>query len=916
VLLVAGCVTAKGVVPVTPVTPAQASLAGVVPARVGGRSTRAETTLPNGVRVILEENHATPVIALQAWVAVGSADDPVELAGAAHFFEHLVARGPTADGTHRQLTREVAALGGEIDTWTSFDETVYAVSVASSFFDAAADLLAGALASPALDGDTIERERKALLAEIRQAQDDPARASAQALFAAAFGAHPYARPVLGTEATVGALGRAQLATFHERAFVGGNITVVVVGDFDAAAARAKITAAFGRLPRGPRLPARVHVPGRFDPPRVLAVARDVREPELALGFRIPAVAHQDIPALDLLAVVLGRGDGARLALEVVRNRQAASSARAYTFCSRDAGLLVLAARPSPARLEEAARAMLDEALRLGREEIPPEEVAKARTLLEGDLAHGQETPGSYARKLGFYRAVAGAPDGEGRYLQRLRALSAADLRAAAGKYLRVADLAVAAVLPVSAVGADAVARADLRLREVVKGAEARAEARAARAAPPATVEDVARFVLPSGLRVLVLRDGTVPVVSVEAVWRGGLRDEDARSNGISTLLAALLSRGTKTRSAGQIAADVGEMAGSLSGFAGRSTLGLRAEFLAAYWERGIELFADCLRNPSFSDDEIERERRVLLDRIRAQDDDPGQLALRLFQNTMWKRHPYRLDPLGTADTLASLSRRKLIDHYRHHYGVGGLTVAIVGDVDTARVVAKLSALLGDGPAATVVPATSIPPEPARSEAAEVFRYVAKDQAHVVVGYPGVAATDPDRFVLEVLARILAGPGGRLEVDLGERRALALRVDAFSLEGTDPGYFAVYLACGPERLDDAVQALRAELARVITEGVTAEEVASARRALVGAHAIALQRRGALAAALAIAEASGQGWGAYRSYPIEIDKVSPAEVQRVARRIFDDKQQIVAVVKPPDVTPALRAASGGGGRTSAP
>src|SRR5262249_22380229 len=126
---------------------------------------------------------------------------------------------------------------------------------------------------------------------------------------------------------------------------------------------------------------------------------------------------------------------------------------------------------------------------------------------------------------------------------------------------------------------------------------------------------------------------------------------------------------------------------------------------------------------------------------------------------------------------------------------------------------------------------------------------------------------------------------------------------------------VYLACGPERLDDAVQAVRAELARVSADGVTADEVANARRALVGAHAIALQRRGALAAALAMAETSGQGWGAYRSYPIDVGKVSAAEVQRVARRIFDDKQQVVAVVKPPDVTPALRGASGGG-RVQAP
>src|SRR5262249_6137230 len=155
-----------------------------------------------------------------------------------------------------------------------------------------------------------------------------------------------------------------------------------------------------------------------------------------------------------------------------------------------------------------------------------------------------------------------------------------------------------------------------RLQDVAGAAEARADRRAARAAPATVVGDVVRSVLPSGTRVLVLRDPTVPLVSIEALWPGGLRDEDARSNGASALIGGLLGRGTKTRSAGQVDDEVEGMAGTLGGFAGRNGLGLRAELLASRWERGLELVADCLRNPSFADDDIERARPVLLDEIR------------------------------------------------------------------------------------------------------------------------------------------------------------------------------------------------------------------------------------------------------------------------------------------------------------
>src|SRR5262249_6756329 len=145
--------------------------------------------------------------------------------------------------------------------------------------------------------------------------------------------------------------------------------------------------------------------------------------------------------------------------------------------------------------------------------------------------------------------------------------------------------------------------------------------------------------------------------------------------------AALLGRGTRARSAADVASELEGMSGSLAGFASRNGLGLRAELLAPYWERGLELVADCLRNPGFSDEEIERARRELLEQLRGQDDDGGQMAFRLFAGTLWQKHPYRLDPRGTAATISALGRRRLVDHYRRHYPIAGLTLAVVGDVD-------------------------------------------------------------------------------------------------------------------------------------------------------------------------------------------------------------------------------------------
>ena len=192
--------------------------------------------LSNGLEVVLEENHAAPVVAFQAWVKVGSADEPPPLAGAAHLAEHMFFKGTKRRGVG-QIAQEVEGAGGEINAWTSYDETAYHLVLASRFFDTGLDILADALQNSAFDPDELERERKVVLEEIKQGLDDPDRMAAQGLFEAAFDAHPYGRPIIGSAQTVGGLTREQLTDFVHQRYVASNITLVVVGDIDTATAR-------------------------------------------------------------------------------------------------------------------------------------------------------------------------------------------------------------------------------------------------------------------------------------------------------------------------------------------------------------------------------------------------------------------------------------------------------------------------------------------------------------------------------------------------------------------------------------------------------------------------------------------------------------------------------------------------------
>jgi zinc protease len=863
-----------------------------------------KTTLANGLKIILEESHAAPVVAFQAWVDVGSADETAGLYGIAHVFEHMLFKGTARRGVG-EIAQEVEAAGGDINAWTSFDQTVFHIVMASRYFDAGLDILADAIQNSSFDPGELERELKVVLEEVKQGEDNPSRVTTQNLFAAAYSRHPYRRPVIGYEKTVRAMTRGKLLDFFRRFYVPNNMTLVVVGDFQAQRAMARIDKALGKARPG-KVVRRDQREPEQRASRATTLWQNVREAHLAIGFHIPGIKHEDTGALDLLAIVLGQGDSSRLNLEVRRNRQLASDIYAYSYTPRQPGLLVAGASTTAANLEECVSAVLDDLFRLVHDEVSDQELAKARTMIDSDTVYQKETVQGLARKLGFFETVAGDVDYEREYNRQIHEVTPARMREVAARYLRVSNLTLSVLVPDAdpQKGPKAAERWKTRGIELCEKAWARAEKRWASQRIEAD-DAVVRRVLPNGVRLLVRRDTTVPVVAMRAVWMGGLRYEDARLAGINNLLAALLVRGTQTRSAEELIKEIEGMAGSMGGFSGRNSFGMRAEFMARHFERGLEIMADCLLHPAFSDDELDKERKQVLDELSAQEDNLTSVVFRLFAETLYRKHPYRLDVLGTQKSVGAMTRRRLVDYYRRHYAAGGMTLAVVGDVDMGRTLAKVAELFESAPAAESSP-PPVPPESSPAAGQRVFRFLTKQQSHLVVGFPGTTLADPDRFPLEVLSTILSGQGGRLFVELRDKKGLAYRISAFSLEGVDPGYVAVYMATSPENLEVAVAGIEEELAKVRERPVSRAELERAQKYLVGTHEISLQRRSALASTLAFHECYGQGFDEYRRYASSILAVTLADVQRAAQKYLDPARAVVAVVKPDAPTRATRSA----------
>jgi zinc protease len=848
----------------------------------------------NGLTLHVASGHPAPVAAVQAWVGVGSTDEAAHEAGIAHVVEHMLFKGSAGYGLG-ELVRAIERGGGEINAWTGFDHTVYHAVLAADHVDGAIHALGDALIEPLVDPGELAREREVILEEIRQGSDDPARSVAQSLFATAYVAHPYRRPVIGTADSVRRIGERELVEFFRSYYVADNLTLIVAGDVDPERVQRSVGRRFRAMPSG-RPVRRVAVEPPQTEPRATCVHREVGEAHLAVGFHVPAIRHSDVAALDVAAILLGQSESARLP-RLLRDRDhRVTSAHASLHALRDPGLLVLSATAARGDTPSTIAALVDHGAALAGELVPGD-LDKARISVEAAFVRQLETAQGRARSLGWHATVAGDPQFGHVYLDRIRAVRRHDVARVMARYLRPGNASVAAILPAT--------RRAPRTAWARRAERRVAQALASTVAPVPPVER--RIVLASGVTVLVRRDPSVPIVAMRAVWRGGQRSEDPAHAGASTLLARMLTRGCGKRDAQATADQIDRLGGALTGIAGRNSFGVAAEWLAASWRPGLDLLADCILEPALASGELVRERRLLLDDQRAQLDSPSHAVFRLFSEALYGAHPYARDVLGTADAVGALSRAGLAAFHRARYPVSAMTLAIAGDIEIDEVVAAVEQRFGAVPrgraAAPPVPAVPALALDGRSASdREVYRYLERAQAHLVIGFPGATVDAADRFALEVLVAILGGQSGRLFAELRERQALAYRVSAHSIEGFDPGFVAIYLSCAPDKLGAAVAGVRDQLALLRADGVTAAEVERAQSHLIGGHRIAMQRRAAIANAMAYHEAYGLGWQSWAGYDAAIRAVTPAEVAAAIATYLRDDRAITATVRPPGATPA--------------
>lgn len=884
---------------VTPDVPAPAGTRSehtgpVVTQRLVERRTR------NGGRIIVlptGRGRARPgaPVAIQLWIMAGAAAERPDEHGCAHLLEHMLFKPSAADPVvpgARDIASAIESLGGDVNAFTSHDETVFHATVPVEATADALHALVGPVVAPALEPGEVLREAQVVVEEIKQYADDPGSRASDELLGILFGDHGYGRPVLGRRREVLSHDAARLRRFHRQVYTGDRAVLIVAGPVDPASIVRWARRLLDRLPPKGRT-IRLVPPVPPEASRVRISRDDVHEAHVWLGWQAPALPSPDACALEIASVVLGYGEACRLSMETRRTQHAVTDAMASFYPSRVASTVLVTAHTSPGGTLDAVDAILAQIERLRKVPIDEEELRRAREMLESDVVYRRETVQGVAHAIGYNLSLTGDWKSEAQYFRHLAALGAEDVRRACHRWLAPERTAMCLVVPNRGRGTPSSAR----LRTAIK-ARLRAEAkRGGRRGVPrrrrrAEVECVD---LPGGLRLRAVADRSLPVAAGWLVWPGGLRLETPRDLGASPLTATLLTRGCAAIDGDALAREIDGYAAVLEGFSGRNSLGMHFECLGQHLTAVLRRAIECATSPTFDAEEVDEEIRVALSDLDAEQDDLAALAFRGAYAALYRGHPFRLRRRGSEASLRRLTAGRFRTLWHRHYPIGRAVLGLAGDFDLDGIVGLLEAILpaGDPPEQTPVWPGSAPRYPARRIERVIVR--PREQAHLVMAFPGLTLRDPDVYALDVLSAVLGGQAGRLFTALRERQGLVYNVSVSSAEGIDAGHVAIYAATSQEKLDRALEAITVELDRIRSGRASSAEVERAKAWIVGQHEVSMQRRSRVASRVAFDEAYGLGIRSREVYPSRIGRVRPIDLQRLAERIFVLERSVLSIVR---------------------
>ncbi|MDO4549862.1 MAG: pitrilysin family protein [Planctomycetia bacterium] len=835
--------------------------------------------LANGLTIIVQENHAAPVATVRCAVKnTGSMHEGKYLgAGLSHVLEHVVAGGSTTKRSEAEIRQIVDTFGGITNAYTSLDITNYLIDCPSKNLETCIELIADSMQHAAFVTEEFDREMNVIQQELADGEVNRQRVMWKMLSEQIYLESPARVPIIGYLDVLKQVTREQIIEFYREKYVPNNQIFVVVGDVDTDKVLQQVATEFAGTPRGmeddgvlPQEPPQAS-------PRFAVREMDGNTTDITLAWPSVRLQDNDMYALDVLSYILSAGDSSRMVRDMLYEKQLVLSVGTYSVTpSFDRGYFAVRMSVLPDKAEEAIQQALRHVYATQKSLVSEKELEKAKKIKAAERVFGRQTVQQAAEDLIHSYMSTGTPVFDDHYVENIQKVTAEQIRHVANKYFDPEKLTTIKIVP--------------------KGYK---DPQEAKIREKDSVSDIHLVTLENGVKVLTRRMPQLPLVEMKIYALGGNLADSRKTAGRSTLLCAMLDKGTKKMTAEQIAEYFDSIGGGISFSAGRNTISGSISVLKEDFPKAMSILADCVLSPVFPEDKFQQTKSLLLGMIERRSADPRAELMELFADSLPETTPYAVLSGGKKETLEALTTADLAKFYKELLVGQNITISVFGDIQPEEAVQLVRSRFAAIPASEK-PATPFFDRPNKIETQRVHKTTQKDAGMVMLAYaaPNIFEKE-DYAALDVLCTIMAGYryGGSswLFTELrGE--GLVYSVQGAILTGPAPGYMIFLAQTAPDKVDEIIRRFQKNVERAKTGQITEEEFLIAKEMMIAANAQENTTAGEQATITAINELFGLGYDYDKTFAERIEKVTLEEVKAAAEKYFQNPLVITTSNQP--------------------
>lgn len=832
-------------------------------------------TLSNGMKVILKEKHANPVISSMIYVNAGSKYENDYNNGITHFLEHLLFDG-TKRRTREQISEKMKSKGSSFfNAFTRKELTCYLVIMPREFIEDGLDIQSDMLFNSIFPDSELAKERNIIIEEIKKDEDTPDYQVEKFFDAEAYAGTPYARPVIGYENIIATIPKEDIIQYYQTYYKPNNMVLLLIGDFETDKMLKSVEKYFGNIPVKPLPPLEKIV---YKPPEDKVIKYkevDTKNCYLNLSFKAPHFSDPDYFAFDLLTRILSSGETSPLYQALTQGKEpliidlSTSLETQKEFSALNISILT----DSPQKIEKILAITTQTLKNLTSKKNDPVTVKNTITSTKADLYYQEERLYLYGMTIAPILVNCGYDFLES-YIPNLEKVTSEKIQKVAQKYFSEPKYIATAVVP------------------KVEKKESTASS---------SQSKYVKEILPNGLEVIIRSNPDSRVFALNVLGKNRTASEPDGKAGIVNFINSMLVKGTAKRTPEGISQDLASIGGQLKLvddpnipyddiYTSRLYSFIRLETLDEFADQGVELLSDLVKNSKFPQDEVEKTRTEILSILKRESESTSKTCSNLFYSELFKDHPYGKTVLGDENTINSITQADLIDFHKKFYSPKNMILTVVSSLPPDKVLTLIKANFGDiAPVDFATP--SIPQPKTITSTEEVTKEMKKEQVYLYLGdlLPGI--NSPDAPALEVANSILSS---RLGLNLREKKGLAYSVGSSVNFDRDFGWFIASIGTRPKNYKEALDGILNEINQLIENSVSDNEVETAKNSLWGNLLFYRLSRINQAYYMGVNEFLGAGYDYDEKHLEKIRAVTKEMVKEAAQKYLDTKNYVLAVV----------------------